>query len=65
MDWTPGCSDEDLVRQAVRHARDRDKQKGERHPRWMAVMSIFAVGSGYARGLCMRFDLDPDEMVQS
>ena len=57
-------SDETLLRRAVFNARARDSRKGKKHPRWTAVMDSFALGSTYARELCRRFDLDPDEEVK-
>ena len=55
--------DEELLRRAVRNARDRSYSKGTKHERWVAVMDAFALGSTYAHQLCRRFALDPDEMV--
>lgn len=57
-------SDEELLRRAVAHARDGLSRKGEKHPRWVAVMDSFALGSTYAHILCKRFGFDPDEMVK-
>jgi len=54
-------SDDDLLRRAVRGAR---AQRPERHPRWVAVMDLFALGSTYSHALCRRFGFDPDEQVQ-
>ena len=56
-------SDAELLRRAVRAARDRDHRKGYKHPRWVAVMDAFSLGSTFARQLCRRLDLNPDEMV--
>lgn len=56
--------DADLLGRAVRNARDRQSRKGVRHPRWVAVMDSFALGSTYAQQLCRRFGLDPDEAVK-
>jgi hypothetical protein len=56
--------DEELLRRAVMTCRSRDRNKGVNHPRWVAVMDAFMLGSTYAWQLCARFDLDPDEMVQ-
>lgn len=53
----------ELLRRAVTTARSRQHNKGVKHPRWVAVKDIFALGSGYAHELCRRFDLDPDEEV--
>jgi hypothetical protein len=57
-------ADDELLRCAVRCARDRETRKGVRHPRWVAVMDSFALGSTFAHQLCRRFGLDPDEMVK-
>jgi hypothetical protein len=56
--------DEKLLERAVRSCRDRSANKGVRHPRWVAVMDAFALGSSYAHELCRRFGLDPDEQVK-
>ncbi len=56
--------DEKLLERAVRNARVLKSRKGEKHARWVAVMSCFALGSGYAYELCRRFGLDPDEQVK-
>jgi hypothetical protein len=58
----PGISAEELLRRAVRSARARHTRS--KHPRWVGVMDAFALGSNYSRGLCLRFGLDPDEMVR-
>jgi hypothetical protein len=54
---------EELVGRAVRGSRSRHSRKGEKHPRWVAVMDNFALGSTYAKDLCRKFDLDPYEEV--
>lgn len=61
---TPGLSDEDLLRDAVRVARP-NRSHGRAAPRWVAVMDTFVLGSGYAHALCRRFGFDPDEMVRA
>lgn len=55
--------DTELLRRAVGQCRDRLSRKGEKHPRWVAVMDTFLLGSTYSHQLCRRFGLDPDEMV--
>lgn len=55
---------EELVRRATRNARSRTARKGQKHPRWVAVMDTFALGSTYAHDLCRRFNLDPDELIK-
>jgi len=55
--------DAELLSRAVNAARKRSARKGEKHPRWVAVMDAFQLGSGYAGELCRRFDLSPDEEV--
>lgn len=55
--------DDELLRRAVRNA--RDSGYGRRaHPRWVAVMHTFLLGSTFSAQLCRRFGLDPDEMVK-
>lgn len=56
--------DAELLARAVRNARDRVTRKGFLHPRWVAVMDCFALGSTYSHQLCRRFGLDPAEMVK-
>ena len=56
--------DAELLKRAVRAARSQDYRKGYPHPRWVAVMYVFALGSTYAGQLCRRFGLDPDEEVR-
>lgn len=55
-------ADEALLRHAVKIALPR-RSRGYQ-PRWVAVMDTFAVGSTVAHELCVRFDLNPDEMVR-
>ena len=59
--YTPGIADEALLRRAVHQARGPGRGYVAR---WVAVMDLFMLGSTYARGLCLRFDLDPDERVR-
>lgn len=61
-DFTPGISDEELLRRAVKWARD-PTARGQ-HCRYVGVKHAFALGMTYARGLCIRFGLDPDEKVR-
>lgn len=56
-------SDEQLLRRAVANCRDKSAPSGGEHPRWVAVMDAFALGSTYAHQLCRRFGFDPNEMV--
>ena len=56
--------DAELLLRAVMNARGRDKRRGEKHPRWVAVMDTFGLGSTFATQLVARFGLDPDEMVK-
>lgn len=51
--------DADLVERAVRSAGHRDA----RGPRWAHVAHAFALGSTFSAQLCVRFGLDPDELV--
>ena len=55
-------ADAELVRRAVLASR-ANARKGLKHPRWVAVMETFSLGSGYSRELCMRFGLNPDDLV--
>lgn len=55
--------DEKLLERAVRGARDHTAPSDHRHPRWVAVSQVFALGSTYSHQLCRRFGLDPEEMV--
>lgn len=57
-------ADAKLLERAVLSARDRSYRKGTPHPRWVAVMSAFALGSTYSHQLCRRFGLDPEEFVR-
>jgi hypothetical protein len=56
--------DEELLRRAVTGARDRKTPRHNKHPRWVAVMDLFLLGSTYSHELCRRFGLDPDEQVR-
>lgn len=56
--------DERLLERAVKNCRARSYRKGQKHPRWVAVMETFGLGSGYSAQLCVRFDVDPDEVVR-
>lgn len=51
--------DRDLVQRAVMSAAGRPG----RSPRWSHVAAIFSVGSTTASALCVRFEMDPDEVV--
>lgn len=62
FDATPGISDAVLLERAVRSARV-NRGRGY-HARWAGVMDAFGLGSTYARDLCRRFDIDPDEKVK-
>ncbi len=55
--------DEDLLKRAVSNCRDRTAPSGFQHPRWVAVMETFALGSTFSHELCRRFGFDPDELV--
>jgi len=57
-------SRDSLLRRAARSARSSRYRKGQAHPRWVAVMDTFALGSTYAHELCRWADLDPDEQVK-
>ena len=53
-------SDKEMVIRAIRNAKPRICGSS---PRWVAVMDAFALGSTYARELCILHSLDPDEEV--
>lgn len=53
--------DEELLSRAARGSVPRGY--GGR-PRWTHVMDRFGLGSTYARELCVRLKLDPDERVR-
>lgn len=55
-------ADIELLRRAVQSARHHSRRG--RHPRYVAVMSVFGLGSTYAAALCRRFGFDPDEEVR-
>lgn len=55
--------DTELVRRAVKSCRSNKYNKRAKHPRWVAVMDTFGLGSTYAHQLCRRFGLDPAELV--
>lgn len=54
--------DEELLSRAVRAC--RHKCSRNKVPLWKAVSDQFALGSTYSAELCVRFGLDPDEMVK-
>lgn len=56
--------DAELLRRAVRGCRSHIKSRRTKHPRWVHVSDVFALGSTFATQLCRRFDLDPDELVK-
>jgi hypothetical protein len=53
-----------LIGRAVGSARARDSRKGQKHPRWVAVMDTFSLGSTFAHELCRVHGFDPDELVK-
>jgi hypothetical protein len=50
-----------LGRVIRRHFNGRGR--GRRKPRWVWVSDRFALGSTYARQLCRRYGVDPDDEV--
>ena len=56
--------DADLLKRAVSNARARHCRKGQKHPRWVAIVDVFALGSTYAMQLCRRFGFDPEQEVK-
>lgn len=63
-DPLPGLSMETLLKRVVAGAVDPTKRKGERHPRWVAVMWVFGLGSTYSQNLCRWAGVDPDKEVK-
>lgn len=57
----PEHTDADLLERSVRNA--RPGSSGPQTPRWVAVRDAIGVGSTRACELCLRFGLDPEEMV--
>lgn len=55
--------DRELLRRAVKTVRP-NAPKGVRLPRWAIVRDAFLLGSTYAKQLCVRFDVDPDEEIK-
>lgn len=64
MNGVADIPDTELLKRAVENCRSRNHNKGRWHPRWVAVMDAFALGSNFSRELCWRFDIDPDEEVK-
>lgn len=56
--------DEKLLERAVRGCRSRVQDRRCKHSRWVHVADTFALGSTFARQLCERFGVDPDESVK-
>ena len=54
--------DAELLGRAVKAS--RASASGGYHPRWACVMESFSMGSTYARDLCRRYNVDPDELVR-
>lgn len=55
--------DATLLRRAVVGARSSTFRARVKHPRWVAVMDTFSLGSTFSKQLCARFGLNPDEEV--
>lgn len=58
-----GIEDRQLLFRGVMNARDRHARKGQLHPRWVAVQSVFGLGQHYAKRLCESAGLDPFEEI--
>ena len=58
-------ADEELLRRAVLAARSRERGAKLVHTRWVAVQSVFGIGRSEARHLCERFDVNPDQLIQT
>ena len=63
MNSVNDISDSELLRRVVINCRARPPA-ARAHYRWVAVMEAFSLGSGYSMELCLRFGLDPDEVVR-
>lgn len=59
MSGVEDIPDEELLRRAVSSARKYRRK----HPRWVAVMHVFQLGSNYSAQLCRRFNMDPEEEI--
>ena len=55
-------SNNELVGRAIRSARRRHGRV--KQPLWASVVDMFGLGSTYAKQLCQRYGLDPDEHVR-
>lgn len=53
--------DNELLYSIVRNIRP---QRGRKCYRWVAIMELTMLGSGYSQQLCRRFGMDPDEMIK-
>lgn len=56
-------AERELLWRAIKTARSAKYRKGAKHPRWVAVMETFLLGSTYSWQLCVKFGFNPDEMV--
>lgn len=56
--------DDKLLERAVKGCRSRIQDRRCKHSRWVHVADTFALGSTFARQLCDRFGVDPDEAVK-
>jgi len=52
-----------LIWGAVHNCRSPDYRKGQKHPRWVAVMHSLGIGSTTAHELCRDYGTNPDDMV--
>ena len=56
---------EQLLRTALLNARDRAARRGQRHPRWGAVMHALQVDKATAVMVCHALEIDPDQVVNA
>lgn len=57
-------TDDKLLERAVRNCRSSVQDRRCKYSRWVHVADTFALGRTFARQLCQRFGLDPDESVK-
>ena len=63
-DFPMQITDEELLRRVVTLSVHPTDKRGVSRPRWSVVADRFALGSTYAKQLCRRFGVDPDERME-
>ena len=53
----------DPIKRAMLNLAPRGR-KGEKQMRWVVVTEAFGLGSTYAKDLCHKYGLDPDELLK-